>query len=161
MLGNEDSPAEQSIGCSLVLATLPLAMIWAAFTGGGDLTVGLRLLFSSTNRINRINPHLLGICGLVITLLFCVPALIRVFALLPGGPGKVDFFPVFALAPIWIDRLVVGHLLNKLLIGRSETEAYCWVIGWTVLTFTGWMLTRRSMARLITDWFMSEEDEYD
>jgi hypothetical protein len=163
MMANEDSLAEQSIGCSLVLATLPLAMLWAALTGGGDITNGLHLLFSSTRHVNRISPRTLSICGLVITLIFVVPALLRAFALLPGGPGKVVFFPVFALAPIWIDRFVVGNLLNRLLVGSSQTQAYFWVIGWTVVTFTGWLLTRRAMTRLVTDWFMSEDedDEYD
>jgi hypothetical protein len=161
MMANEDSLAEQSIGCSLVLATLPLAMVWAALTGGGDLAVGLRMLFSSTNHINRINPRLLSICALVITLAFCLPALIRAFSLLPGGPGKVVFFPIFAIAPIFIDRLVVMHLLNRLLVGCTQAEAYYWVIGWTVVTLTGWLLTRRAMTRLVTDWFMTEDDDDD
>jgi hypothetical protein len=158
LMANEDATPEQSVGISLVLACLPMAMIFGAFTGGGDIINGLHLLFTKTNHTTRLNPRLFTFIGLLITVFFCVPALIRAFILLPGGPGKVVFFPIFLLAPIWIDKLVEGNLLNRLLVGVGEHEAYFWVLGWTILMLIGWLVTRRSMAGLLIDIFASDDD---
>src|ERR1700760_3342375 len=43
---NQENLADQSLGCSLVLAALPMDMLMGAIKGGGDLTIGLKLLFS-------------------------------------------------------------------------------------------------------------------
>ena len=66
---------KQSLGCSLIFATLPLSMLLGAASGGGDLTLGIRLLFPHGNH------RLMGLIGLLITVIFCVPPLIKAFVI--------------------------------------------------------------------------------
>jgi len=149
-MANRNSLADQSFGCSLVLATLPMAMVMAAITGGGDLVTGLRLLFPGTDTAYH---HLIPGIGLLILLVACIPPLVRVFRLLPGWPGKFVFLPVFLFVPIWIDHLVVGGLLNRLQTNYESDESlvYIWVILWTAAMFAGWLFTRRALEMLLID----------
>lgn len=149
-MGNRDSLSDQSFGCSLALATMPLAILLAAAGGGGDLTTGLRLL---SPRLDDAHHHLITACGLVFLLLVFIPPLVRVFIILPGWQGKLVFFPLFLLLPVWIDHELVGGLLNRLLteFEQDESQAYTWVIFWTAAMLGGWIFTRRRLETLLAD----------
>jgi hypothetical protein len=149
-MGNRDSLTDQSFGCSLVLAALPMSMVMAAFTGGGDLTIGLKLLFT---KADTTYPHLMATVGLLIILIICIPPLVRIFTLLPSWQGRFIFFPLFLFAPIWVHRLLVHDLLNTLLT-KFETDAglaYAWLIIWTAVVLGGWVFTRRRLGQLLVD----------
>jgi hypothetical protein len=149
-MATQDSLADQSFGCSLVLATLPLGMLLAAAGGGGDLTSGLKLLSPHTE---IYHPHLIAGCGLLIMLLVCIPPLVRTFIILPSWQGKFIFFPIFLILPVWLDHFLVGGLLNRLLkeYEIDEGQAYSWVIFWTAAMLGGWLLTRRRQEMLLVD----------
>jgi hypothetical protein len=149
-MGNRDSLTDQSFGINLVLAAMPLAILMAAFTSGGDLTNGLRLLFSHIDGIHR---HLFPILGLLIALVICVPPIVHAFILLPGWWGKYAFLPAFLIGPIYIHRWVVHNWLNSLLT-RFESDGrltYIWVLLWTAAMLGGWVLTRRKLDNLLLD----------
>ncbi|MBS1663902.1 MAG: hypothetical protein JST68_22845, partial [Bacteroidetes bacterium] len=141
---------QQSLGVSLVFAALPLNNLLGAFSGGGDLTNTLRLLLT---RVNAHNHRALTIAGLLIMLIICVPPLIRAFICLPWGQGKFLYYPLFLIVPGFLDRWLVGGLLNKWLIhpDTPQSVAYMWVGAWTALTFAVWMLTRKHITWLINE----------
>ncbi|HLZ87346.1 MAG TPA: hypothetical protein VKQ52_08900 [Puia sp.] len=149
-MGNRDSLTDQSFGCSLVLACLPMAMLKAAVTGGGDVTIGLKLLFTS---VDATHHHLIATCGLIIVIIACVPPLIRLFILLPSWLAKFVFFPIFLVLPSYLHHLIVHDLLNGWLtrFENDESLAYAWVIFWTAAIFGGWLFTRRKMENLLVD----------
>jgi hypothetical protein len=149
-MANRDSLADQSIGCSLVLASMPFGLLLAAVTGGGDLTIGLKLLFSHTDVRHH---HLMASIGLAIALLVCVPALVRIFMIMPSWQGRYIFFPIFVVAPVYVHRLFVHDLLNGLLTksGVDDGLAYFCVLLWTAALLAGWLLTRRRMEMLLVD----------
>ena len=148
-MGNRDSLADQSLGCNLVLAALPMDMIQGALRSGGDLTVGLKLIFSHTH---RIYPHLFGILGLLIILLICVPPLVRLFILLPSWGAKFLYFPIFLFVPMWL-RHIVTHKLDDWLLRYEPDQslAYAWVFFWTAALLGGWFFTRRRLDDLLKD----------
>lgn len=148
-MGNRDSLADQSMGCNLVLATMPFPMLMAAFSGGGDTTNGLKLLFS---HYDGMYPHLFSIIGLVFILVVTVPPLIRVFILLPSWWAKFLYFPIFVLAPNWL-HIFVNRQLDALL-RRYETDeslAYAVVFFWTLLMLGVWIYNRRRLETLLVD----------
>jgi hypothetical protein len=148
-MGNRDSLADQSLGCNLVLAAQPMAMLMAAFTGGGDLTIGLKLLFS---HYDGIYHHLFATLGLLIMLMICVPPLVKVFVLLPSWGAKFIYFPLFLFLPTLVHRFVAGEL--DVLLRRYEPDeglAYAVVFFWTVALLAGFLYTRRRLETLLVD----------
>jgi hypothetical protein len=147
---NEDNQLdEQSLGCTIVLACLPLNILLAATAGGGDPTNAIRWLES---RAAANNPHFVSLLGLLIVVVLTVPPLVRAFLRLPGYRGKFIIFPIFLLVPGWLDHWVsIG--LNRWLIkpGTSQAMAYTWVIAWLILLLTGWFFTRRQPAGLMRE----------
>jgi hypothetical protein len=139
--------AERSLGCTLVFATLPLNMLLGAASGGGDLTGAVRLLFPHADH------RLVSLGGLLLLVIICVPPLVKAFVVLPWWQGRIFFYPVFLIAPGYLDRWLVGKMLNKWLIcaGGSEDKAYWLVIGWTILTGLIWLFTRHRLKQLISD----------
>jgi hypothetical protein len=148
---DQDNPLEeQSLGCSLVFATLPLNGLLAAFDGGGDLTNALRYLQQHGTSYNH---RLVTIMGLLLVLALTVPPLLRAFLSLPGYKGKLFIFPVLLLVPVWLDRMLVGKWLNNWLItpGTSQAQAYAWVIGWLAFLLIGWIFTRQWLKDLMRE----------
>jgi hypothetical protein len=139
---------EQSLGCSLNFACLPLNLLLAAGSGGGDLTNALRFMQQHGPATNR---RLVGIMGLLIVLVLTLPALFRAFILLPGYQGKFLIFPALLLLPVWLDKWLVGKQLNNWLIGPDATQnhGYAWVIGWFFFVLIGWLFTRRWLEDLV------------
>ena len=146
-MDKDDTLAGQSLGCSLVFAALPLNLLLAAISGGGDLTAALRLL------LPHANHKIVALAGLLIIVILCVPPLIKAFVVLPWWQGRIFFYPVFLILPGFVDHWFVGKMLNKWLIGANtpEDKAYWWVIGWTILTMVIWLLTRRRLKQIISD----------
>ncbi|HEY4335114.1 MAG TPA: hypothetical protein VGM89_04435 [Puia sp.] len=148
-MANRDSLADQSLGCNLVLAALPVAMLMAAFTGGGDLTNGLKLLFS---HYDGMYHHLFATIGLLITLVICLLPLVRVFTLLPSWGSKFFYFPIFLFVPIWLHHFITRQMDGVLQRYESdESLAYAVVFIWTALLFGGWFYTRRRLETLLID----------
>ncbi|GGB10948.1 hypothetical protein [Puia dinghuensis] len=149
-MGNRESLTDQSIGCSLVLAAMPLALLMGAATGGGDSVNGLKLFFLHLDATGR---HLVSGFGLLILIIICVPPLVRVYTLLPGWQGKFIFFPIFLVLPMWIDHFLVADLLNRMLTKYEidEGQAFTWVLLWTAAMLSGWLFTRRKMRSLLED----------
>jgi hypothetical protein len=148
-MGNYENLAEQSFGCSLVLASSPVAMLIAAITGGGDLTIGLKLLFAHQDNIHH---HLMSIIGLVIMLIICIPPLVKVFTLLPSWSGRFIFFPLILFAPSYVHKWVTKGLDGLLLrFEPDEGRAYVWVLVWTAALLAGWFFTRRRLDMLLVD----------
>ena len=149
-MANRESLADQSIGCSLVLAAMPMGLLQAAVTGGGDLTIGLKQLFSY---FDVRYHHLMASIGLAIALLVCIPALVRIFVIMPSWQGRFIFFPVFLFTPVYLHRLIVHDFLNSLLVRSKgdETLPYFCVAVWTVALLVGWLFTRRKMEKLLVD----------
>jgi hypothetical protein len=148
---NEDNQVdEQSLGCTIVFACLPLNMLLAATAGGGDLTAAIRWL---EPRDAHNNPHFVSLLGLLITVLLTVPALVRAFLRLPGYLGKFLLFPLFLFVPGWLDHWVVNIGLNRWLIkpDTSQAQAYTCVIAWLILLLVGWFFTRRQPAGLMRE----------
>jgi hypothetical protein len=147
---NEDNQLdEQSLGCTIVLACLPLNILLAATAGGGDLTNAIRWLEPHGA---RNNPHLDSLLGLLITAALTIPPLVRAFLRLPRYLGKFIVFPIFLLVPRWLDHWVnIG--LNRWLIkpGTDQAQAYTWVIAWLILLLTGWFFTRRQPSKLMRE----------
>lgn len=139
--------AEQSLGCSLVLAALPLNLLLAASSGGGDLTAGLRLIFTHSDH------RLVSLAGLLITVVLCVPPLIKAFVVLPWWKGRLFFYPIFLVVPGFLDRWFVGKVLNAWLTKANipEDTAYFYVIAWTVLTLLILVFTYSKLKHLISD----------
>lgn len=149
-LDQENPLQEQSLGCSLVFATLPLNGLLAAFDGGGDLTNSIRWLQQHGPGSNHA---FVTILGLLLVLVLTVPPLLRAFLQLPGYKGKLFIFPVLLLVPGWLDGQLVGKWLNNWLItpGMSQAHAYEWVIGWGVFLLIGWLLTRQWLEDLMRE----------
>jgi hypothetical protein len=149
-LDPENPLEEQSLGCSLVFATLPLNGLLAAFDGGGDLTNSIRWLQQHGPSTNH---SLVTIMGLLLVLGLTVPPLLRAFLQLPGYKGKLFIFPILLLVPIWLDRMLVGKWLNNWLISpaMSQAHVYGWVIGWGGFLLIGWLLTRQWLETLMSE----------
>jgi hypothetical protein len=148
-MGNRDSLADQSLGCNLVLAAQPVSMILAAFTGGGDTTIGLKLLFS---HYDGMYHHLFATIGLLVVLITCVPPLVKVFVLLPSWGAKFIYFPLFLFLPMWVHRFVAREL-DGLLIRYEPDEnlAYVVIFIWTAVLLGGLLYTRRRLETLLVD----------
>lgn len=141
--------SDQSLGCSLVLATLPFNKLLTAAGGSGELTNAIRLLFPHANISNH---HLISLIGLLILMIVSVPPLIKAFVVLPWWQGRLFFYPVFLIVPGLLDHWLVGGVLNKwLIVNTTEDKAYWWIIGWTLFTMTVWILTHRRLNQLISD----------
>jgi hypothetical protein len=148
---NEDNQLdEQSLGCTLIFACLPLNILLAAVSGGGDLTNAIRWL---EPRSARASPHFFSIMGLLLVIILTIPPVIRAFQRLPGYRGKFLLFPLLLLAPGWLDHWVVRIGLNQWLIkpGTDQARAYTWVIAWLILLLTGWLFTRSQPSRLMRE----------
>jgi hypothetical protein len=148
---NEDNQLdEQSLGCTIVLACLPLNILLAATAGGGDLTNAIRWLEPHDA---QNNPHFVSLLGLLIVVVLTVPPLVRTFLRLPGYRGKFILFPIFLLVPRWLDHWVVSIGLNRWLIkpDTDQAQAYTWVIAWLILLLTGWFFTRRQPSKLMQE----------
>jgi hypothetical protein len=146
-----DSPAEdKSWGIALIFAALPWNILLAAASGGGDLTSAMR--FMQQHGPNS-NHQWVSKWGFLITLVLTVPPIVRAFIQLPGYQGKLIVFPLMLLVPGWVDRQVVGKLLNHWLIppGTSQNQAYFWVLAWLVLVLAGWFFTRRKLEGLVNE----------
>src|ERR1700754_1822447 len=146
-MGEDNTLGEQSLGCSLVFATLPLSMLLGAASGGGDVTAAIRILFPHGNR------RVLSLIGLLIIVIVCVPPLIKAFIVLPWWQGRIFFYPVFLVVPGLLDHWFVGKVLNNWLIKADTTEdkAYWWVIAWTVINAIILIFTYRKLKQLISD----------
>jgi hypothetical protein len=145
----ENSVEEKSVGVALVFACLPLNLLMAAASGGGDLTDAIQLI-----QIHRpMSRHSVHVVGMLLTMILTIPPMLRAFIQLPGYQGKLIAFPVLLLVPGWLDRVLVGKLLNKWLIppDTSQSHAYAWVIGWGVLVLAGWFFTRHRSQDLINE----------
>ncbi|HEY6899731.1 MAG TPA: hypothetical protein VI233_03775 [Puia sp.] len=150
MMDENNFSDQQSLGCSLVFASLPLNNLLGAFSGGGDLTNALRLGLS---RINNRHHQVVTLLGLAIVLVVCVPPLIRAFICLPWWQGKFLYYPIFLIVPGILDRWFVGGMLNKWFI-HSDTpaeKAYWYILGWTGLTLLILIFTHRRLTALIND----------
>ena len=148
-MGNRENLADQSLGCNLVLAAMPMALLMAGFTGGGDLTIGLKLLFS---HYDGMYPHLFASIGLLILLIICVPPLIRIFVLLPSWIAKFVYFPIFLFVPSWLHHLVMPRLDGLLKrYEMDETLGYAVLFVWTAALLAGWLYTRRRLENLLVD----------
>jgi hypothetical protein len=146
-MDEDNTLSEQSVGCSLVFATLPLSMLLGAASGGGDLTAGIRLLFPHGNH------RVISLVGLLIIVIVCVPPLIKAFIALPWWQGRLFYYPVFLVAPGFLDHWFVGKILNRWLIkpNTPEETAYWWVILWTVFNLLILIFTYRKLKQLISD----------
>lgn len=111
LMSPENEIHQKSLGFSLVFASLPFPRILAAFVGGGDETNSLRMLFQ---RGDGHNHYYVAGAGLLIVLVLSIPAIYRALMLAPGWAGKL-FVVGFLVIPGYIDRWVVGGLLNKML----------------------------------------------
>ncbi|MBS1604172.1 MAG: hypothetical protein JST42_16005, partial [Bacteroidetes bacterium] len=91
--------------------------------------------------------------GLLIVAMVCIPPILKAFVVLPWWTGKLFFFPFFLVVPGILVQWFVGRMLNRWLIpgGAASASAYWWVGGWTLLTMTVWLLTRRRLRTLISD----------
>lgn len=140
----------QSLGCSLVFATLPLNGLLAAFSGGGDLTNTIRLFQQHGIATNH---RLVTIMGLLLVVALTVPPLVRAFLCLPGYQGKWLVFPILFLVPGWLDHQLVGKWLNAWLIAPDATQAYAYAVvgGWGCLMLLGWFLTRHYLEDLMSE----------
>ena len=143
----DNTLTEQSLGCSMVFAALPLNMLLGAASGGGDLTAAIRLL------IPHANHRVISLVGLLIIAIICVPPLVRAFVVLPWWQGRLFYYPVFLIVPGYLDHWLVGKKLNQWLIKADtpEDKVYWWVIGWTLVTLLIWLFTYRKMKQLISD----------
>jgi hypothetical protein len=150
LLNEENQLDEQSLGCTIVFACLPLNLLLAATAGGGDLTAAIRWLEPHDA---RNNPHFVSLLGLLITVVLTVPPIARAFLRLPGYQGKFILFPIFLFVPGWLDHWVVGIGLNRWLIkpGTDQAHAYACVITWLVLLLVGWFFTRRQPSTLMRE----------
>lgn len=137
------SPAQKSIGFSLLFATIPFVRILAAASGGGDETAAVRQIFQQTGG----NRHLPALFGLILVLLLTVPALIRAFLMLNGWKERLLFFPAFLILPIFFDRLIVAGAMNGLLkkgVLAAETLPgvplllLLWTILWILVLLSGY-----------------------
>jgi len=107
----ENELHQKSLGFSLVFASLPFPRIMGALAGGGDETSSLKQIFLHADGGNR---HFVSLAGLLIVLVLTLPALYRAFMLVAGWWGKLMVLG-FLVLPGYVDRLVVGGLLNKML----------------------------------------------
>jgi hypothetical protein len=150
LLNEENQLDEQSLGCTLVLACLPLNILVGATSGGGDLTNAIRW-FEPRDAHN--NPHFVSLLGLLIAAALTIPPVVRAFLRLPGYLGKFVVFPILLLVPGWLDHQVVGIGLNRWLIkpGTDQATAYAWVIAWLILLLTGWFFTRFQPSKLMRE----------
>jgi hypothetical protein len=121
----------------------------AAFTGGGDTTIGLKLLFS---HYDGMYHHLFATIGLLVVLVTCVPPLVKVFVLLPSWGAKFIYFPLFLFLPMWVHRLVARELDGLLIrYEPDESLAYAVVFFWTIALLGGLLYTRRRLETLLVD----------
>ena len=149
LLHEDNSSEENSLGVALVFAALPLNNLIAAFTGGGDITEGIRWI---QRHGPGSNHRLVTMMGLVIQLLIIGPALVRAFLRLPGYKGKLIAFPLLFLLPGWLDK-VWNRELNRWFIGPGTTQwqAYAYVGAWFLVLAIGFFLTRRQLKGLIRE----------
>jgi len=149
-MANRESLTDQSIGCSLVLAAMPMGLLQAAVTGGGDITLGLKMLFAY---FDVRHHHLMASLGLAIALLVCIPPLVRIFMIMPSWQARYVFFPIFVFSPVFVHRLIVHDFLNGLMVKYrvDESLAYFCVAIWTVALLAGWLFTRRKLGSLLVD----------
>ena len=149
LLYSENSVEENSLGVALVFAALPFNNLVGAFTHSSDITQCVQWLQRHGPNSNRGFANGMG---LVITLLFNVPPLIRAFRRLPGYKGRLIVFPLMFFLPGWI-YLLCNSKLNKFLIGpdTGQWHAYALVGGWFVVLLVGWILTRRKLLGLIRE----------
>jgi hypothetical protein len=149
LLDEENSVEEHSLGVALVFAALPLNDLIVAFTGGGDITQGIRWI---QRHGPQSNHALVSRVGLLIQLVIILPALVRAFLRLPGYKGKLIAFPLLFLLPGWLDTLW-NRQLNRWFIGPDTTQwqAYAYVGAWFLVLAICFFLTRRQLKRLIRE----------
>jgi len=149
LLDEENSAEENSLGVALVFAALPLNNLIAAFSGGGDITDGIRWI----QRHGPLSNHaLVSRFGLLIQLLIIGPALVRAFLRLPGYKGKLIAFPLLLLLPGWLEKLW-NRQLNRWFIGpyTGQWQAYTYVGAWFLVLAVCFFLTRRQLKGLIKE----------
>ena len=138
------------LGFSLVFAALPFPRLLGALAGGGDETTSLRLFFQHTD---GSNAHQVTLAGLLLVGVLTLPALQRAFLSLPGGWLKGLVFPAFLLLPGLLDRWLVGHELNKLIVKDMLVEdrlpgTSLVVVAWLFLLLLLCLFTSRSLSTL-------------
>ena len=144
----EEPPQRQSLGFSLIMAALPLPRILGACSGGGDETSTMRQLFQHPG---GSNPYIVAAAGLLIVLLLNIPALVRIFFLMPKWWGKLLVLPAFLVIPPMVDHWLVSVELNKLLaegmfsrlIMRGVPQA---IVFWLFFLIVIFLLTCRSLV---------------
>ena len=141
---------EQSMGCSLVFAALPLNGLLAAFDGGGDLTNTIRWFQQHGPATNH---RLVTIMGLALVIALTVPPLLRAFLSLPGYKGRFLVFPVLFLIPGLLDHLLVGKWLNAWLITPDMTQAHAYALvgGWGGFLLLGLLLTWQHLEDMMSE----------
>jgi hypothetical protein len=149
LLDEENSVEEHSLGVAFVFAALPLNDLIVAFTGGGDITGGIRWI----QKHGPLSNHgFVSRMGLLIELLIIVPALVRAFLRLPGYKGKLIAFPLLFLLPGWLDKLW-NEQLNRWFIGPDTTQPHIYIYTgvWFAVVLVGFFLTRLQLKGLIRE----------
>jgi hypothetical protein len=149
LLDEENSVEEHSLGIAFVFAALPLNNLIAAFSGGGDITEGIRWI----QKHGPLSNHgLVSRMGVLIQLLIIGPALVRAFLRLPGYKGKLIAFPLLFLLPGWLDKLWNGQL-NRWFIGPDTTQlnAYIYTGVWFVILLISFFFIRLQLKGLIKE----------
>jgi len=137
---------QQSLGFSLLFATIPLVRILAAMAGGGDETYGLRQLFQHDDKSNN---HMVALAGLLVILLLTAIPLLKAFIRLRGWKEKIILFPLFLVLPMFIDKWTyIG--LNKLsasgFLGEESLPGVSiLVLAWSLFLMVVLLLTYKSM----------------
>ncbi|PWT77136.1 MAG: hypothetical protein C5B59_04850 [Bacteroidetes bacterium] len=149
-LNPKNRPTKRSLGFALVFAGIPFVRILAAAVGGGDETYGLRLLFQHADGSNR---HTIAITGLVLVLLLTILPLLRAFLFLPSWIQKLLLFPVFLVAPMYLDHWIMQGMNQVLAMGFLKQEFMPGVpflmILWIFLLVEILILTRKNLLSLL------------
>ena len=148
---NHLDPSKQSAGLSLMFATLPLARILAAWNGGGDETMVMRMIFGQQRVAGSHGP---AIAGLVMVMVLTGPPLWRAFVILPGWKAKYLAFPAFLYLPILADHAVIRQVLNPLLAERNLSRNLlpgipALVMGWGLLCLIIYLISHQRLRSLM------------
>jgi hypothetical protein len=112
MMSRSQNQNTRSFGFSLLFAANPFANLFAAFGGGGDITLSLRMMLQNPDNSNHIFVALLS---LMLVLFLTVPPIFRSLSLLKGRPEKWIIIAGFLIIPNLVKLLVVDNTLNYLL----------------------------------------------
>jgi hypothetical protein len=107
LLSRKSGPVQKSIGFSLVLACIPLQRLQALVYRGSDEITGFRKLMQPAEPFKGAAV----VAGIILMLLFIIPALYRAFAV-TGVKNRGLVFAGFLVFPF-----VVNYVLQQMLAG--------------------------------------------